>query len=201
MRDTRLTSAVESIAMNEFSRQRGFTLNELLLAIAVGAVLVGLAIPAFTTLTKNNRLVTETNTLIGHINLARSEAIKRNVPTALCRSADPNVANPTCGGTANTWTTGWIVFVDDDDDGTFDGDLSKLLRRWVPSGNVTIRSSTRVNANLQITRRGGTNENGESGAFAICDDRGVTNGRQINVGPVGRPSLEKPPSDCTNPTP
>ena len=80
--------------MNGKFHQQGVTLNELLLALAVGAVLVGLAVPAFTALTKNNRLITETNTLIGHINLARSEAIKRNQPVALCRSADPTAANP-----------------------------------------------------------------------------------------------------------
>ncbi|MEC9341426.1 MAG: GspH/FimT family pseudopilin [Pseudomonadota bacterium] len=187
--------------MNGKFHQQGVTLNELLLALAVGAVLVGLAVPAFTALTKNNRLITETNTLIGHINLARSEAIKRNQPVALCRSADPTAANPVCGGSANDWTSGWIVFVDDDDNGVFDGDLAKLLRRWAPSTSVTIRTNSTVNNNLQIDRRGGTNEGGNSGVFAICDDRGVGSGRQINVGPVGRPELQKPPSDCAAPTP
>lgn len=179
------------------NKQTGFTLGELLVAVAVGGIVVALAIPSFRDLSRNNRLITETNTLIGHINLARSEAIKRNRQVALCRSADPKLAAPVCGGTANTWSTGWLLFVDDDKDGVFDaGEL--LLKRWVPAGGIDIMTNATSNANLTIARDGSTNEGGGTALFALCDARGVANGRQVSVEPTGRPTVTTPPiGDCT----
>ena len=178
------------------SHQIGVTLAELLLALAVGSVLVALAIPGFGAMAKNNRLVTETNTLIGHINLARSEAVKRALQVVLCRSADPLAPTPTCGGTAKIWTTGWIIFVDNDfdaddadgdDNSSFDaGEL--LLRRWVPGGSVELKSDTAGDSNLSFRTDGGNA--GNPAVIAICDDRGTSRGRQITVTAVGRPQLK-----------
>ncbi len=62
-----------------------------------------------------NRSQTTINTLMLSLNLARSEAVKRNQQVVLCKSAD----GATCT-TAGAWDQGWLVFVDLDQDGVWD---------------------------------------------------------------------------------
>ena len=83
---------------------RGFTLIELLIAIAITAILLRLAVPAFSDAFLSNKLATYSNSFVASALLARSEAIKRNAAVTLCRSAD----GLTCA-TSGTWQQGWIV--------------------------------------------------------------------------------------------
>jgi type IV fimbrial biogenesis protein FimT len=84
-------------------RHAGFTLIELMVTIAVVAILLGVAVPAFTSSQLSTQLRTSTNNLIAGAHLARSEAIKRNTIVRLCVSAD----GATCG--SGNWNQGWIV--------------------------------------------------------------------------------------------
>lgn len=59
-------------------RQHGFTLVELMITIMVAAILLVVAVPAMQTLVQNNRLTTQTNDFVSALQLARSEAAKRN---------------------------------------------------------------------------------------------------------------------------
>lgn len=83
----------------------GFTIIELMVAITVMAILLGLAVPAFQDSTLASRLRASSTDLIASANLARSEAIKRRTPVSMCVSAD----GATCGG--GGWHEGWIVTV------------------------------------------------------------------------------------------
>lgn len=74
---------------------RGFTLVELAVTLAVLAILVTLAVPAFTALINGNRLTAQANELVADIQAARSEAVKLNQRVTLCPSTD----NATCSGT------------------------------------------------------------------------------------------------------
>lgn len=82
--------------------QQGFTLIELMVTIAVVAILLGIAIPSFTDSTLASKLRTQANDLVAGAVLARSEAIKRNQTVTLCASSD----GTSCTG---TWSDGWIV--------------------------------------------------------------------------------------------
>lgn len=70
----------------------GFTLVELAITLAVLAIIVTLAVPAFTSLINGNRLTAQANELVADIQSARMEAVKRNRPVTLCPSTD----NATC---------------------------------------------------------------------------------------------------------
>jgi prepilin-type N-terminal cleavage/methylation domain-containing protein len=99
-------------------RQNGVTLIELLIAIVVLTVILALGVPSFMEFIKNNRLTTQANNLVVATQLARNEAIKRGTGTAIC------AANADLDGcsTATNWATGWIVFIDRDQD----ADLSEV---------------------------------------------------------------------------
>jgi len=100
--------------------QRGFSLMELMFTITVLGILLGVAVPNFLEIVRNNRLVSQNNEFIGSLNLARSEALKRSGSVSVCASAD----QATCSGSTN-WTTGWIVFNDVTGNGTFDCRVSR----------------------------------------------------------------------------
>jgi type IV fimbrial biogenesis protein FimT len=91
--------------------QQGFNLLELMTAVAVLGILLGLGVPSFTQMIRNNRVVANTNELVVALSAARSEAVKRGLPTSVCaRSAATSDVCRT--GTANNWSSGWLVFVD-----------------------------------------------------------------------------------------
>ncbi len=100
-------------------QQFGVSLLELMVAITIFGILVGLAVPSFREFTRNNRVTAAQNDLVSTVNFARSEALKRSTPVAVCATDD----GESCSDDDN-WNNGWIVFVDrvppsndiDDDD-------------------------------------------------------------------------------------
>ena len=86
-------------------RSGGFSLLELMITVAVAAILMALAVPSFTSLINNNRLTSGSNALVTAMHHARSEAVRRNARVTLCASAD----GATCAGTGN-WQ-GWVTLV------------------------------------------------------------------------------------------
>ena len=82
----------------------GFTLFELMVTLAVAALILSLGVPGFRSFIQNNRATTHTNDLVTALNLGRSEATRRGVTILLCSSSD----GATCSG-SNDWSSGWIV--------------------------------------------------------------------------------------------
>jgi type IV fimbrial biogenesis protein FimT len=85
-------------------RSDGFTLLELLVALSVVSLLVGIAVPGFVDLIRNSRTTTLANDLVASVNIARSEAVQRGRSVTLCSSTD----GQTCGGNTD-WSSGWVV--------------------------------------------------------------------------------------------
>ena len=85
--------------------QQGFNLLELMTAVAVLGILLGLGVPSFTQMIRNNRVVANTNELVVALSAARSEAVKRGLPTSVCarNAATSDVCRT---GTANNWSSG-----------------------------------------------------------------------------------------------
>lgn len=87
-------------------RVAGFTLVELMITLAVAAVVLALAIPSFTSMINSNRLAALSNDIAGSLQLARMEAVRRGVRVVACPSNDGS----TCA-TGNPMN-GWILFTD-----------------------------------------------------------------------------------------
>jgi type IV fimbrial biogenesis protein FimT len=92
-------------------RERGFTLLELLMAVAVTGILVTVAIPGFTRMIRYNRAVAAVNSLARELSFARYSAINRNRYVTLCRSKDGQQCS-----TGTDWEDGWLIFVNLDRD-------------------------------------------------------------------------------------
>jgi type IV fimbrial biogenesis protein FimT len=98
--------------------QVGFTLVELMITLAVVAVLVGIGFPSFNSSMRSSRVTTQANAFLSAVNLARAEAIKNNAGAGVCPTANPSAgAAATCGG---TFTTGWLVWDDTNSNGALD---------------------------------------------------------------------------------
>lgn len=167
---------------------RGFTIVELMTALAVVAILSAASAPAMDNLLKDLRLKSETMAMVESMYFARTEAVKRKVPVLMCRSADPQATNPTCGGATQTWTGGWLVFASGDGNDTYDNGSDTLLRTapGAPT-NVTIKANTAADQVLGFDPDGTTYGGIATARFALCDDRGGASGREVSVLPYGRP--------------
>lgn len=105
------------------ARSRGISLPETLAVLAVVGGLIAVAIPSFRDYIADSDVSSTTNLFIAHLNSARSEAVNRGIPVALCVSEDA----ATCSGTTN-WENGWLVFTDADGaPGVMDG-TDEVLR-------------------------------------------------------------------------
>jgi type IV fimbrial biogenesis protein FimT len=128
--------------MNAPAATRGFTLIELMVTLAVLAIVLGIAVPSFQDMALRNRLVSETNNLVSALAIARSESIKRGRVVTICKTSNPDSATPTCSTGAN-WQNGWIVFTDGGTRGTIDGTDERLkIQQSGSTGGPTVTSST-----------------------------------------------------------
>lgn len=183
----------------------GISIVELVVSLAVVSILATTGVPAFSNFIQSNRISESAFDVLGTINLARGEAVKRRTRVVLCRSGNPAAATPACGGGANNWTTGWLIFSAGDTNSTYEAATDTLLGTGVvSSSNVTIFTNSTSNNNLEFNSDGTTNESGGTARFAVCDKRGGAYGRQVNVPPHGRPKFLRgdyaSPINCTSPS-
>ena len=112
------------------SAQHGFTLIELMIVVALLAIISAFALPAFQSFIASNRLTSEANELLAGLNLARSEAVRSQRRVVLCRASATGCVTTADG---ERWQR-WVVFVDNDADGVFDA--NELLREQVITGTT-----------------------------------------------------------------
>jgi len=169
---------------------RGVTLLELVVVMAIVAILASIALPSFSTSMRNSRLATMTNEFIGAVNLARSEAVKNNRGAAICASSD----GATCG---TDWAQGWMVFADADRNGVR-GATESVFRVQQAFNGVSVASSS-VSA-FRFTARGEC-ANCSGGAFggttsdlelrAVPCDAGQQHVRAMRILRTGAVSFQK----------
>lgn len=169
---------------------RGFTLVELLMSLAVLAVLVTFAVPAFSRMMRSSSLTAASNTLLASMHLARSEAIKRGGRVVLCKSAD-GASCTVSGG----WEQGWIVFHDVNNNGNRDSNEPIIHRIEQLSGQMRVSGNTPVAKYVSFVGTGATQLVGgafQAGTLTVCTQSATAGeARQIILNAVGRPRIRK----------
>ena len=164
----------------------GFTLIELMVAIALLAILLGLAVPDLRSYLINNRLTAQINDLVADISLARSEAATRGARVTICTSADLE----TCTGEGDAWQSGRIVFVDTNSNGTRDATEQILKKTDSLGGSRTLVAAGFSNTTHISFRPYGGLDPATGGSFLLCDPA-VQTGRTVIVAATGRPTASK----------
>lgn len=144
----------------------GITLLELMVTIAIAAILVTIAIPSFIQMVRSDRSRTTTTDLQNSLLLARSEAVKRDKRVTLCASSDQS----SCDG---KWAEGWIAFEDADANGQPDEAAQILLAHEASPSGVKIVGNTNVADSVSYLPSGrarSTNNGPQNGTIKITVD-------------------------------
>lgn len=164
---------------------KGFTLIEMLVAVAIAVITLTVAVPSYNALVNNNRLTSAANELLSDIYLARSEAVKREARVTLCKKK----ADSTDCTTDGDWTQGWIVFIDTDEDARVDEDEVIVAVNEGPRGNLSISGDTKVANYLSYVRsgRGRQNDGSLQNGTLTISVAGKT--RELQIASSGRPRI------------
>lgn len=127
----------------------GFTLVELMVTVAVIGILAVVAVPAMTGLINNSRISGLSGEVVSAVQLARSEAVRRNARVTLCASGD----GATCSNSAD-WSR-WIVQAPDNTSGgtdvVLDGTAPGNAQVSGPASRIVFRPSGLVVSQAQLT--------------------------------------------------
>jgi type IV fimbrial biogenesis protein FimT len=177
------------------STTHGFSLFELMIVMALAALILGIGAPSFSEFRRNNRLTGAGNDFLSALLLARTEAIKRQQPVSLCASSNPKAATPSC---SNGAYTSWIVFEDRNSDCALDAAPEVLLRADGPLEAVVKTSAT--GSCMPFMPTGFLKpQDGEPEDHVQRDDRGtkaidgasVSAARGVLVTPIGRARVSR----------
>ncbi|MCP4042432.1 MAG: hypothetical protein GY731_10840, partial [Gammaproteobacteria bacterium] len=160
------------------------------ITIAIAAILVTAGLPNLSEFIRRNRIITEANSLVAYLNLARSESIKRRLPVVLCSTND----GATCGG---NWDTGWLLF--EDRGGTADAmDAgTDVIIKVIAATSTSINIREATAATFITYTPEGTIGNGNTRTFTVCDsDNTLDTSLQILVSSLGRPRSSTPAAAC-----
>ncbi|TXG79126.1 MAG: prepilin-type N-terminal cleavage/methylation domain-containing protein [Thermomicrobiales bacterium] len=183
---TNSESGTPASAGNRAALSAGFTLIEMMVAIAMLAVLLGIAVPDLRNYLINSRLTAQINELVADISLARSEAATRSARITVCTSADLE----TCSGEGDAWEGGRIVFVDTNANGDREATEQILKTTSSLGGSRTLIASGFSNTNSISFRPYGGLQPATGGSFLLCDPATDT-GRSVVVAATGRPIASK----------
>ncbi|MBF0340786.1 MAG: GspH/FimT family pseudopilin [Magnetococcales bacterium] len=149
---------------------RGYTLVEMLIVLAIVAILASLAAPFLIAVAQDNRLATQINLLVGTLQFARTEAIKRGTTITVCRSDDGTI----CG---SNWKNGWIIL----------SGATVIKSYPALSGNNTLRYNLSGNtAQDRILFDSQGFSLNYTGTWTLCDNRGTSHAHGLNIANTGR---------------
>lgn len=153
--------------------QRGLTLIELMVTLAIVAIFVMFVVPSFNSLMASYRLMSMRDSMVNAVYFAKAEAVSRKGTVALCPSSD----GTTCLN-SNQWNQGWIAFLDRGTAGWDSGD--EIIRVWEGRGRVLLGAVDLAKTISFIPQ--GIATSGAGQTIGFCDPDGTVGGRSLVIG-------------------
>lgn len=158
---------------------RGLTLAELLITLAIVALLLLLAVPSFERVRVNAASLAAANALVGALHFARSQALLRGLPAVLCLSAD---GERCISGARAPVARAWLVFLNRRTERSPQRDAEDpLLRRYQLPADLSLLGSRGAVTYWPVSRAGTT------ATFTVCARARLAANRAVIVSQSGRP--------------
>lgn len=157
----------EGCALQNVNSRAGFSLIELLIAVAIAGLLVLAAGPSYRRWIAAQQLANHAHFLAGMLNQARSEAIKSGYRVNLCKSRDGRQ----CADDNRGWEQGWILYVDENQDGEINDGEPVIRSDGPPGDDITVRGNRPVADYVSYTSLGHARMLSgalQMGTFVVC---------------------------------
>ncbi|MCX7545166.1 GspH/FimT family pseudopilin [Marinicella gelatinilytica] len=159
----------------------GFTLIEMMIALAVITILTGYAVPNYQAFKHNKIMTTEINRLISSLHFARNQSIIYGSHVILC----PSVSLKECDADS-FWHKGWLVFKDDNQNRQLDNNEIILTTEQAMQESLKAVASV-YRQKIRYDRLGSSP--GTNLSIRFCDLRGDDHAKTVIVNNVGRPRV------------
>ena len=157
--------------------ERAFSLPELLIVMAVAAIMLTIGIPAIKDYGLEKRLRGTLSQLLADLNFARHKAVESRSPAVVC----PRSPGETCAEDG-LWHHGWMTFLDQNGDHQRQDD-EPILRASGGDLRVNIRSAA---SRPQVRFSPAGTAPASNLSIIFCDERGLASGRKLVVSHSGR---------------
>lgn len=166
-----------AVGFKHFDRPVGFTLIEVVVFVAMLAILMSVAVPSFVSTVASNRTSSYANDFVSSLNYARGEAVARRAAVTVCTSADGTNCRANNDADKGNWQKGWIV--------TIPADNVILLVGSAFAAQVALSGT----ASISFDASGALSASGVQ-SFSLVNQACTNNGnRRIDVSPTGRVSI------------
>ena len=173
-------------------RNRGFTLLEALVVLALLAVLLSLAGPNLQGMRQKHQMQSQAEQLQASLLLARSEALRRQQRVTLCVRESSAGAGPLCA-MSGTWAQGWVMFVDGNDSGHREASETVLQLHGALPEFLKLQGNATVDRYISYGPEGRSQSTSgafQAGTLTLCG-AGQAHVWRVVINAVGKPRLEK----------